>query len=332
MLNKKLRVWKYNVFIGLKTKSLFLILLVVTIFLVSVFSFAFLTDFEKSSISREEELDLMKQELLANELLINNNVIHPLGKEQLLKTEKLYMFLFENNFVKSDFYDIYGFFKINYNFDVNHKNATIMFFCLKLMGIMLNVSAIILALLVFGNYYKKGIKNIIYSGISKKSLYYENYLFGSTFLFILWLLFLLTGIIFGCKENDYILFENGEYFIKEVKQVYLYAAFSKYLLAQLLFSIFVFLTNVSKKDIEALLWFLCVILFFLILAMWEASMVFDTTANYEYSAIETIIPIVSINSNYGGVSLHSLINIFYHAMIVVIMLIGGQKKFVENEY
>jgi hypothetical protein len=324
--NKFLNLLKYNAYIFIKTKQIIIFTLIILLCLGAFLYVSLKTDFSSNDISRETEIENMKETILLDEFVLEDAVLDSGFIEQTNREIYLYNYLLENNYVCSDFYSIEWSTSISnfYNYTSKYKTSTLMLYSIEYSGAFLFIVGVFMGLFLFGDFYKKNIKNILSSGITKKSFFYTNYLFGIFFITLMFVIcFFIGWFIGGIKNTGKIIYrESGSYIIKNIVNIYNWAMFGRFILAILVYSLNVLIARImnNKKTL-----IICTLLLTIIILVSELSLVISL--NYD-----VLSPIVSLYKNNLGITKNSIISLSYHFLCCVALMILAEKHFEKRDY
>ena len=324
--NKFLSLLKYNAYIFIKTKQIIIFILIILLCLGAFLYVSLKTEFSANDISRETEIENMKVEILNDEHILEISVLDIGSIEQINREIYLYNYLLENNYVCSDFYALEWSTSISdfYNYTSKYKTSTLMLYSINHSGAFLFIVGVFMGLFLFGDFYKKNIKNILSSGITKKNFFYTNYLFGIFFITLMFVIcFFIGWFIGGIKNTDKIIYrESGNYIIKNIVNIYGWAMFGRFILALLVYSLNVLVVRImnNKKTL-----IICALLLTIIILVSELTAIISL--NYDVLA-----PIVSLYKNNLGITENSIISLSYHFLCCVALMILAEKHFEKRDY
>ncbi len=311
--NKFLSLLKYNAYIFVKTKQIIIFTLIIMLCIVGFVYTSLNAEFSPNEISRDEEIENMKTQRELYEYVVEHYTEDKEGVEFSIRKIQLYDYLIENNYVCSDFYELDWSTSILYNYTSDYKASTLMLYSISSSGTFLFLCGVFMGLFLFGDFYKKNIKNILSSGISKKNFFYTNY------LLMFMICFLIGWIIGGIKNTDKILYgKSGDYIIKNIVNIYSWAMLGRFVLAIFVYSLNVLVAGImnNKKTL-----IICTLLLTVII------LVSELFPNYN-----VLLPIISLCKNILGITKNSVISLNYHFLSCIVIMILSEKYFEKRDY
>lgn len=309
----------------------FISILVLSILVIIIAYFVHETSIanEVTSLQKEQILSSYSEEILELNQSLKSPLIEDAEKEIYIDRINKLEFLLSNNIIENEFieYESNSFFK-----NSNYLCTSFMFYVFTAMYIPLIIFSLLISIYIFNDVSNGMIKNIVASGISKKSVYRGKLLFQLFLnLIIVSMVFVVTFLI-GAFEIDtsLILKVNGNYFLINACVFYIIQVIGELIILCVCSIFFDSLIIILKNILYSISFIITLICFNFVCGLFIQKYIDINSFNGIYS-VDQFLPIINIKYYLEYIqSLSLLIGIIYIAISILIIKINEflfQKSF-----